>query len=132
VGFDESRGDAVNILNASFTEEAPPPSDDLQQPAIWEKPIFWDLVKLIAGAAVLIALVLAVLRPLVRALIGSTRAQRVLMAPAEATQGLIAGQPAAAGPPVLNHEQQLVNARNLVTQDPKRVAQVVREWVGQE
>jgi flagellar M-ring protein FliF len=133
VGFDESRGDAVNILNASFTEEAPPPADDLQQPAIWEKPIFWDLVKLIAGAAVLIALVLAVLRPLVRALIGSTRAQRVLMAPAEAAQGLIAGaQSAAAGPPVLNHEQQLANARNLVTQDPKRVAQVVREWVGQE
>jgi flagellar M-ring protein FliF len=55
------------------------------------------------------------------------------MAPAEAAQGLIAGaQSAAAGPPVLNHEQQLANARNLVTQDPKRVAQVVREWVGQE
>jgi flagellar M-ring protein FliF len=133
VGFDESRGDAVNVLNASFTEEAPPPSDDLQQPAIWEKPLFWDLVKLIAGAAVLIVLVLAVLRPLVRALIGSTRAQRVLMAPAQAAQGLIPGaQSASPGPAVLNHEQQVANARNLVTQDPKRVAQVVREWVGQE
>jgi flagellar M-ring protein FliF len=133
VGFDEARGDAVNVLNASFTEEAPPPAGDLQMPAIWEKPLFWDLIKLVAGAAVLIVLVLAVLRPLVRALIGSPRAQRVLAAPAEAAQGLIPGaQPAAAGPAVLNHEQQLAHARNLVTQDPKRVAQVVRGWVGQD
>jgi flagellar M-ring protein FliF len=132
VGFDESRGDAVNVLNASFTEEAPPPSGDLQMPAIWEKPLFWDLVKLIAGAAVLIVLVLSVLRPLVRALIGSPRAQRVLAAPAEAAQALISGAPAAAAAPVLSHEQQLAHARTLVNQDPKRVAQVVREWVGQD
>lgn len=131
VGFDESRGDAVNVLNASFTEDAPAPTGDLQMPAIWEKPMFWDLIKLVAGAAVLIVLVLSVLRPLVRALIGSPRAQRSLSASVEAAQAMIPGaQPAAA--PVLNHEQQLAHARTLVTQDPKRVAQVVREWVGQD
>src|SRR5579862_8833042 len=75
VGFDEARGDAVNVVNSSFTEEAPQPAGDLQMPALWEKPLFRDLVKIIAGAVILIVLLLAVLRPLVRALIGSPRAQ---------------------------------------------------------
>jgi flagellar M-ring protein FliF len=131
VGFDESRGDAVNVVNSSFTEEPVPTSGELQMPALWEKPMFRDLLKIIAGAAVLIALVLAVLRPLVRALIVSPRAQRMLAAPGEAMQALTGSSlPAAAA--VLSHEQQLAQARTLVTQDPKRVAQVVREWVGQD
>jgi flagellar biosynthesis/type III secretory pathway M-ring protein FliF/YscJ len=32
----------------------------------------------------------------------------------------------------LAYEQQLVQARGLVTQDPKRVAQVVKTWVGEQ
>ena len=32
----------------------------------------------------------------------------------------------------LNHEQQIAQARTLVNQDPKRVAQVVRGWVAQD
>jgi len=131
VGFDESRGDAVNVVNSSFTEEPVPTSGELQMPALWEKPMFRDLLKIIAGAAVLIALVLAVLRPLVRALIVSPRAQRMLAAPGEAMQALTGSSlPVAAA--ALSHEQQLAQARTLVTQDPKRVAQVVREWVGQD
>jgi flagellar M-ring protein FliF len=130
VGFDESRGDAVNVLNSSFTEEPAPPAGELQMPALWEKPMFRDLLKIVAGAAILIVLVLAVLRPLVRALLVSPRAQRMLAAPAEAMQAL-AGTSAPAAV-ALSHEQQLAQARTLVTQDPKRVAQVVREWVGQD
>jgi flagellar M-ring protein FliF len=83
-------------------------------------------VKIVAGALILIVLVLAVLRPLVRSLIGSPRAQRALAAAAPA----LTAQPAAAT--VVNHEQQLAQARTLVSQDPKRVAQVVREWVAED
>ena len=32
----------------------------------------------------------------------------------------------------LTHDQQLAQARSLVSQDPKRVAQVVRGWVGSD
>jgi flagellar biosynthesis/type III secretory pathway M-ring protein FliF/YscJ len=32
----------------------------------------------------------------------------------------------------VTHEQQLSHARTLVSQDPKRVAQVVRGWVGSD
>jgi flagellar M-ring protein FliF len=37
----------------------------------------------------------------------------------------------APAPANLAYEQQIVNARNLVAQDPKRVAQVVKTWVAE-
>jgi flagellar biosynthesis/type III secretory pathway M-ring protein FliF/YscJ len=68
---------------------------------------------------------------------------RLGAAAAGGTQALPAGAPggpaAAALPPgqkeaitALTHEQQLTQARTLVSQDPKRVAQVVRGWVGSD
>jgi flagellar M-ring protein FliF len=132
VGFDEARGDAVNVVNASFTEEAPEPAGELQKPPIWETPLFSELIKIVGGAGILIALVLAVLRPLVNALVGSPRAQAMLAAaPAGATLTGV-GAPASAAPPSLSHEQQLAQARTLVGQDPKRVAHVMKEWVAKD
>ena len=43
--------------------------------------------------------------------------------------GVGGGTPA--GAPPLAYEQQVVQAKTLVTQDPKRVAQVVKTWVGE-
>jgi flagellar M-ring protein FliF len=131
VGFDESRGDAVNVVNSSFTEEAAQaPAGELQMPAWWEKPLVRDLAKIISGAVMLIVLVLAVLRPLMRALLATQRVQRTIaeLAPGDAP---LSGAPAAAAA-VIEHEQQLAQARTLVNQDPKRVARVVREWVEQD
>lgn len=127
VGFDESRGDVVNVVNSSFTEEPAEPQGELQSTPLWEKPLFFDLLKIVSGAVVLIVLTLTVLRPLVRTLLASFRMPR-LEAPAAADAPVIAG-PAPAPAAVLAHEQQLAQARTLVSQDPKRVAQVVREWV---
>jgi flagellar biosynthesis/type III secretory pathway M-ring protein FliF/YscJ len=55
-----------------------------------------------------------------------------------ATAGAPAGTaalPAGQREPAVNaltHEQQLTQARSMVSQDPKRVAQVVRGWVGSD
>jgi flagellar M-ring protein FliF len=126
VGFDEARGDVVNVVNSSFTEEpAAPAGGDLEAPKFWEKPLFFDVLKIVMGAIMLIVLMLTVLRPLVRALLGGFRPR--LGDSAAETQALAAPPSAPAG--VLAHEQQLAQARTLVSQDPKRVAQVVREWV---
>ena len=127
VGFDESRGDVVNVVNSSFTEEPAAPEGTLESPPIWEKPLFFDLLKIVMGAVVLIVLVLTVLRPLRRTLLGTLRTPRLEAADAPALE-----QAAAAPQAALAHEQQLVQARTLVGQDPKRVAQVVREWVDQD
>jgi len=80
------------------------------------------------GAVVLIVLVLTVVRPLMKSLLSSLRTPR-LEAAADAPA---LDHPAATAQAVLAHEQQLVQARTLVGQDPKRVAQVVREWVDQD
>ncbi len=126
VGYDQGRGDTVSVVNSAFTAEAPVPDGDLQAPAIWERPLFRDLVRVISGALVLIVLVLAVLRPLVRNLLIAPR-----RAPALAAEG--AGTASLGGPGnalLIDPAQQLSQARSLVSQDPKRVAQVLRGWVG--
>jgi flagellar M-ring protein FliF len=132
VGFDESRGDNVNVVNASFTTEAAAPESDLQTPAFWDSPLFLNIAKLVAGLLVLLVLVLAVLRPLVRSLVGPARAAVQFMP--RTADGVADNSPAlaAAREIVVTHEQQVAQARTLVSQDPKRVAQVVRGWVAQD
>jgi flagellar M-ring protein FliF len=130
VGFDDKRGDVVNVVNSSFTEEpAAPEGGDLEKPALWEKPWFFEGLKIVLGAVMLIVLVLTVLRPLVRSLLSSARMPRI--AAAEEESPVLAG-PAPTQAQALAHEQQLAQARTLVSQDPKRVAQVVRDWVDQD
>jgi flagellar M-ring protein FliF len=129
VGYDESRGDAVNVVNQSFTPEAPAAeAGDLEKPPIWESPLFQQLAKLAAGAIVLLVLVLSVLRPLVKNLMGQARVA-VASAPAALPQQLAAERESSKA---VSHEVQVAQARSLVSQDPKRVAQVVRGWVNQD
>ena len=153
VGFDEARGDSVNVVNASFRNDAPPPETELEKVPMWETPIFRDMAKLGAGVIVLLVLALAVLRPMIKALLPAARASGLLAGPADTATisgaggaagsfsglphhhgqaggdaGGSIGLPAPAAPPV-PYDQQITNARALVNQDPKRVAQVVKNWV---
>ncbi|MFZ0551088.1 MAG: flagellar M-ring protein FliF C-terminal domain-containing protein, partial [Steroidobacteraceae bacterium] len=139
VGFDASRGDSVSVVNESLdTGTAPAAADGtFQAPPLWQTPIFWSFLRIGAGLVVVLVLVLSVLRPLVKTLITPMRF-------APAAHALPTGIPGAPGgatalPPgreaavaVLSHEQQLTQARSMVNQDPKRVAQVVRSWVGSD
>ena len=146
VGFDESRGDNVNVVNASFTTEPAAPEGELETTPFWETPLFLNMSKLLGGVIVLLVLVLSVLKPLVRNLVGPAR-QTQLIARSDnettvsiepvpegtANNGAGGNTPALPGADpkavALSHEQQVAQARTLVNQDPKRVAQVVRGWV---
>src|ERR1700722_7941227 len=72
VGYDEARGDSVNVVNASFTQDSTPaPAEgEMQSAKFWESPFFLDITKILGGLVVLVVLVLAVIRPLVKNLIG--------------------------------------------------------------
>jgi flagellar M-ring protein FliF len=130
VGFDEARGDNVNVVNASFTAEASVPEGDLQTPAFWESPLFLSIAKLVAGLVVLLVLVLSVLRPMMRSLVGPARAVQLMPRTAEPLASNAPALAAATAKEVaVTHDQQVAQARTLVNQDPKRVAQVVRGWV---
>jgi flagellar M-ring protein FliF len=136
VGYDESRGDSVNVVNASFTQEtAPTAADgDLEKPKLWESPWFQDTAKVLAGLIVLLVLVLAVLRPMVKTLVGPTKMEVAVLPPDKMEKPALPAAPVA-DPQVtaaLTHEQQITAARTLVNQDPKRVAQVVRGWVAKD
>ncbi|HEY7929316.1 MAG TPA: flagellar basal-body MS-ring/collar protein FliF [Steroidobacteraceae bacterium] len=123
VGFDAARGDSVNVVNEPFLEQSSVISP--QPVPLWQRPGVREITRLLLGALVLVALALGVLRPLIRNL----ATQVVASPPAELIE---AGADRAAGAGQhLAYEQQIVHARNLVTQDPKRVAQVVKTWVQQ-
>jgi flagellar M-ring protein FliF len=143
VGYDEHRGDSVNVVNASFTQDTTPaPDGELVSAKIWESPLFLDIAKIAGGLVVLLVLVLSVIRPLVKNLIAPTAQQmQVQVLPKQAAAALGTSPENAANTPALpgaaqqaaaTHEQQIALARTLVTQDPKRVAQVVKGWVAND
>ncbi len=138
VGFNAERGDSVNVVNSAFRDPDPVPDAELTSVPLWEQPWIRDVAKLGVGLIVLLVIIFSVLRPLTRGLLtqGRLAAASAGAAAPEAIAG--AGGPAstraagnqAAAP--LAYEQQLAQARTLVGQDPKRVAQVVRSWVAQD
>jgi flagellar M-ring protein FliF len=129
VGFDEARGDSVNVVNQPFLAQV---TETIQPEVIpiWQRPMIRDVVRLVLGALVLLALALGVLRPLIKNL--STHVLPVptlLPAGASAADEELDATAGAAQP--LDYDQQVVQARGLVTADPKRVAQVVKTWVAE-
>jgi flagellar M-ring protein FliF len=140
VGFNQERGDSVNVVNSPFREEANTPAGELEQVPLWEQPFVRDIAKIVAGLIVLLVLVLSVLKPLTRSLLSNARAAapQVTFAPDSPLPAGVGGGPSRVAngtltsAPPLAYEQQLAQARTLVGQDPKRVAQVVRTWVAQD
>jgi len=128
VGFDQARGDSVNVVNASFKGELTPEEVQEDPIPLWERPLIRDIAKLLAGLIVVLVIVLMVVRPLIRGLLASPRM-------AYAPTALPPGQsslPAQATGPSLDYDGQISQARSMVTQDAARVAQVVKTWVGDD
>ncbi|HEY8519061.1 MAG TPA: flagellar basal-body MS-ring/collar protein FliF [Gammaproteobacteria bacterium] len=130
VGFNEARGDSVNVVNASFREmEQPEEAADPYE--WWQTPFVRDLIRQgLAGLGVLIVL-LCVLRPALKALARppvELAPPPALVPPDGAQQpGELPGAASAPAPRTL--EGSLEQARRLTQEDPRRVAQVVRQWM---
>ncbi len=135
VGFDQARGDQVSLINASF-EEMAQDAEPLPQPALWREPWVRDLAKQVLAGAGVLALVLFVLRPTLRSL------SQPVPALAGAGGGALPGQGSSAR--ALTQEggqaggqgdlrlldDHLQRARTIASEDPRLVAQVMRQWVG--
>lgn len=145
VGFDEKRGDRVNVVNSAWRGEPVPDADTLISLPLWERPWARDFAKILAGLVVALVLVFAVLKPLLKQLMSGGRGNGVSPpGPAALAQsrgdGAAGGQLAGAAPSLaaepksvggqsIAYEQQIAQARTAVAQDPARVAQVVKAWV---
>jgi flagellar M-ring protein FliF len=131
VGFDEARGDTISIVNSAFqpTVAAREPAP----PAFWESPRLWSIVRQVVGAALVLALAYFILRPMMQVL---TRPQPVASASAAAEyaaqmQPLFAGGGRVMALP-MGYDDRMAAARSVAGQDPRQVAQVVRNWVAED
>jgi flagellar M-ring protein FliF len=130
VGFDAARGDTISVVNSAFQ-----PVAQLAQPeplGFFENPQLWNIARQVFGAALVLALAFFVLRPIMQVL---TRPQPV--APAAASVEYSAQlQPLMGGGRVmglpLGYDDRMAAARSVAGQDPRQVAQVVRNWVAQD
>ncbi|MFQ5356688.1 MAG: flagellar M-ring protein FliF, partial [Mariprofundaceae bacterium] len=131
---------SVNVVNAAFT--VPPEPEPLPEPSMMDNPALWGYVKQGFAGIVVLFLVFGVLRPVLRELVvkGETvNANQPRLHAQVADGGLqndqlslsgAGGEPKIASPS--NYETNLNNAQTLAAQDPKRVAQVVNNWVGSD
>lgn len=150
IGFSDARGDAVSVMNAPFLREAPAPAD-LSVP-LTEQPWFWPLLQYGGGLLLVILLILFVVRPVIRTLLGPPPRRAGEIAAAEGELPLLSGETEGhadegAMPMLPGHvnntreqreamvaaaktlDEKLQLARSTVAQDPKIVAQVVKNWV---
>ncbi len=136
VGFDETRGDTVTVVSIPFT--APDVPEPLPEPPLWERSWVHDALKQLVAVIAVLLLIFFVLRPTMRAL--ATRGGKLEVLPGQAgMEGLasagadaqLAGPTGLLGRSAANYEQELEAARHMVSNDPKRVAQVVKNWVGE-
>ncbi|MGL4449133.1 MAG: flagellar M-ring protein FliF C-terminal domain-containing protein, partial [Shewanella sp.] len=66
VGFSAQRGDVLEVVTVPFMDQL---VEDVPAPDVWEQPWFWRAVKLAIGALVILVLILAVVRPMLKRLI---------------------------------------------------------------
>ena len=126
IGLKDDRGDQINVLNQAFKSSAAlPPVEGLP---FWQQPWLTQLAKQIVGAVLVLVVAFLVLRPLMKSLTKPGRSSAGASEDIEGDRLSLSGQ----GKPIKlspSFEQQIAAARTLVGQDPRRAAQVVKEWV---
>lgn len=143
VGFDEGRGDSVNVVSTEFQPlETPAPVPT----PFWEQPWLWQAGKLLLAGVLGLLLIVMVLRPLVNGLLGRDRRGRSLAAarqqrPSQNEAGAetdpsrqLTGpdsQPRQLPGNSRDYEEQLQAAREVVSKEPAVAANVVKGWLAQ-
>jgi flagellar M-ring protein FliF len=153
IGFSEARGDSLQVGSASFVPEP----DEAAEP-IWTQPWFLELVKIVGGLLLALIVMLAVVKPALGQLLpkppepeapeedAETRAltdesEREGAAGEEGEEGedivSLTHEPssiaALMGPKGPDRQQlDLEAVREMVREDPKRVVQVMKQWLAED
>lgn len=126
IGLKDDRGDQINVMNQAFkSNPVLPPVDGLP---LWQQPWLLQLAKQIVGAALVLIVAFLVLRPLMKSLTKPSKRSSSAGEDLDGDTLSLSGQGKAIklSP---SFEQQIAAARTLVGQDPRRAAQVVKDWV---
>ncbi|MFC4260508.1 flagellar basal-body MS-ring/collar protein FliF [Marinobacter lacisalsi] len=141
VGYSAARGDSVTVMNTAF---APEEEVQFEAPGFWEQPWFWNLMKQVLAGIVILALVLGLLRPVLKSISGGGRRDSGMdedgvrgsyddlggMGGDKALADAMGGQDELLLPGATDSYDRHLNAlKGLIAEDPARVAQVMRQWV---
>ncbi|NOI53850.1 flagellar basal body M-ring protein FliF [Vibrio crassostreae] len=143
VGFDESRGDLLNVLSMQF---APQVTDVVADVPIWEHPNFNDWVRWFASALVIIVVVLVLVRPAMKKLLNPAADNDDQMYGPDGMPIGVDGETSLIGGdieggelfefgssidlPNLHKDEDVLKAvRALVANEPELAAQVVKNWM---
>jgi flagellar M-ring protein FliF len=146
VGYAAVRGDSVNVINSPFVVEQPFIEEELP---IWMEPWVWDIAKQAGAVLFVLLMVFGILRPILKSL---TVTGDTTLASGEETSGDVAAElegldggvvsddtvtfgergDSLLPTPNESFEYQLNAVRSMIAEDPARVAQAVKQWVGQD
>ncbi|MDN5881960.1 MAG: flagellar basal body M-ring protein FliF, partial [Nitrosospira sp.] len=131
MGFNNERGDTLNVVNSPFTEME---REAVPELPLWRQPEMIELAKQIAKTlligGLILYLVLGVLRPMLKRMNQPPPESPPLLAEQAENENL-------PSMPVPNqaqlsheeHEQRLTLARQLARDDPRMVASVIKQWI---
>lgn len=141
VGFDAARGDAINVISVAF--QGGETDEGLKIPLL-EQPWVLEGGKLLLAALLALVLIFAVVRPLIRGLLGPRAATEDEVQAEEELPLLPEGEapPQLPGPDTgieprqlpgftgpASYEETLTLARQVVSQEPAVAASVVKGWL---
>lgn len=152
IGFNEARGDSLQVGSASFV-----PEPDAADEPIWTQPWFLELVKIVGGLLLALIVMLAVVKPALSQLLPKPpEPEKAEEEEEEETRALTEGiegegeegeegeeivslthEPsgiaALMGPKGPDRQQlDLEAVREMVREDPKRVVQVMKQWLAED
>jgi len=139
VGFSEERGDTVSVINAAFQGAELDDEATVDESSFMDRIDLMGLARIGAGAVVVLLLIMGVVRPLLRQLVQAPSLQRQLVTQSPTSLGYDGGEDGSeadrrslVSDPRQQYEERIAAAKSVVSQDPKRVAQVVKHWVGED
>ena len=136
VGFDARRGDSVSVINEPFS--VPAEVVELPEVPLIEQPWVWQAAKIAVGVLAVLFVVFGVIKPIMRSLVERAAAVPPPPQPVLDPSQMTPDQLAAFGGNVpqltdqSGYESNMGTVKGMVQQDPKRVAQVVKQWVTED
>ena len=130
VGLNEERGDTIIVVNTPF--QLPEEIEPLPDVPIWEQAWILQLLRQLIGGLVVLFIAFGILRPILRNLAIQGKTELTVNAHDEPLMLNSGQQPVLTNQPQANEQQLLEMATSMAKEDPKRVAQVLNNWVASD
>lgn len=147
LGFDINRGDSIEVVSVPFAQL---PDLGTGETPIWEEPWFWRAFRLVMGALVIMVLILAVVRPMLKKLMNpesgveddadafsdeeSMGDETIDLLSSQFDESAVGfGADGSLQLPDLHKDEDLLKAvRALVANEPELSSQVVKAWLNED